>query len=1506
MRASRVQHLCVTCIFLVIFTSRLVLAHEVGGCKDESVTLNLKVNNVKGCLAPGVNVSLQSKPAWVTNFSPTSAPLGDIPASESQTATFTFKIDPSAPDGANDGLVFSITSASGASWTKVVPLTAHSSDTEPPQIALSRAPASGVACEQDGTISWQVTDNKDPRPTVLKGLDTCGVVIPFDLVTPTGSVSIPFSPPDCKEVAILARDECGNQTKDSASVRFIDSDFEVTVSPTFQSYTKKDEVKPHTINVKNNGKSGNTFCARIQIIQGSQSIEILERDELEKGTFCFYVGAGETHGRDFHAKAVQVPGKDLIYKLSVKVQGCETEQPQWALGKNGKAEITDHPDDLQDVSSIKAGTLGTISASAKTVVLMTGFFDGMGSLLQKLNEPVNLLLEDLTLLEPGKTLKDYPVMILPSGALAGLETSETVKALLDDYVKSGGVLIAFSQQRGYEFSALPGGKLSGYGWREDQSCLANAAFIDAYHPIFASQTKTNIDANIDGYFTLWPDDATILLRRVKNNYPAMLVYPYGEGVVLATTMYPDFGLLSGQTTPDELNFMRDVLAWAKNPKASFTESNPQEQLTLTLQLVNSTTQNANSAKLTVKDNGGQVFKEETVTVSVPAGETVSYAYTLLAPAALGNYTVSYALLFDTQTVQAQTFTDAFSVSEHLQSTTPAPEFQFSVNAPGDTFPLNFPITFTIRIKNNGETERTLTLSKTGHGANETIGTFTVPAASEVTVPFTTSAVYHFDVLRVKGWIWDMYLNVNDEQGKEILGGWNIGVGGKAYTPSVSASVTADKKSYGPNEVGTLTLHVTNTTVGPFDANVTVSIVNPLNQKLFEEAMPVSFNANETKTESFSFTLPASLIPGPYTVQASITRDGGEIGKATGYFTVEKAKVAIVPQLPAYIVPSSSNTLSFSLQNTGALNIASGTFALTAKDTEGASFFTESQAFALNVSEQKTLNFSIPFPALQFGTYKLSYSATTETGTILGSTSLNAQPLFTLTPDKPSYKAGETAQLSLKVTNPDIFEMNFSITLSAPSVSFTQTQNVSLSPKAQQTLTFSMPVTNAANAGTNALLLTASIAKPYTQNFSFFVQPAKFSATLDKFEYTLNEQGNVTMTNAGGLDASATYTLTLTDKDGVVVENASGTLSLPVMASANIPVTFTKPEILSGMYRLSVLIKDTRSSLKFPFEQYVTYSGVSATVSVTPTKSVYTQNETPTMKTKVTPTGNLQNAKLTVKILNPNPKISPYAQIGASASVLVDPPYIWFGTMYHGAKRLEKNTNSITDILPNTYIYALAADNAYVYLGTEAALYRYDKATGALANFPVTAIRAFSRDGSFLWIGTDKGVKKWDTLNEIVTESYTTQNGLPENPIWTLLADGNRVYIATFNKGLFMLDKLSKTLAPVSGLPDLRIRGIAIDNDALWMATWNGVVKLNRKTQEVMQTFNTAQGLADKFTFSIAVDGNWLWVGTLSGLSKYDKSDNTWKTYTKADGMSSNYVRSLAVDAENVYLGCFMK
>jgi hypothetical protein len=265
------------------------------------------------------------------------------------------------------------------------------------------------------------------------------------------------------------------------------------------------------------------------------------------------------------------PESDLLIDIKVSVKDVPKEDTEinytWAYdGIAGR--IHEHPDEWGpgevNISDPNYPSPAIVSSEADIGVLLGGFPDGVAHLLgnPKINEPVWFIDKDLTPLGGERTLKDFSVLILPTYSLSGIN-SEIFKAILDDYVSSGGTLICFTQRYGEGFELLPG-KLAGYGGNQDQSCHSNAVYIDSLHSIISGQSKVCIDSNVDGYLTKYPNESIILLRRTKNGYPAMLAYPYGKGWVVVSSLFTDYGYGHSQVYGDELNLIRDLISWAKS------------------------------------------------------------------------------------------------------------------------------------------------------------------------------------------------------------------------------------------------------------------------------------------------------------------------------------------------------------------------------------------------------------------------------------------------------------------------------------------------------------------------------------------------------------------------------------------------------------------------------------------------------------------------------------------------------------------------------------------------------------------------------------------------------------------------------------------------------------------------------------------------------------------------------------------------------------------------------
>jgi len=315
----------------------------------------------------------------------------------------------------------------------------------------------------------------------------------------------------------------------------------------------------------------------------------------------------------------------------------------------------DHPDDNYSVASLRPTDGVSESRNPELLVLRNGFWEEAGSFINRLKRRFSYIEPDQSPLE----MKDPPpILFIPSGGLYGMEKSSQFKSILEDYVSRGGTIIVFAQQHGYDFSPLPtpdGVSLVCYGWREDQSCRSNSVYVDTWHPALSSTTKSLTSSPIDGYFAYYPPDSTALLSRRINGMPAMLAYPYGEGRVVVTSMFEDWGNSHGQSTIQGRSIIRDLITWAKNPDLEILEynlrNNPDPEVKLNIELKNLSDKTASEAKILWLDPDRNLYFEEETPISIPPGEEttipVSHSFSGITDKNLGIWHTDY-ILYDSE------------------------------------------------------------------------------------------------------------------------------------------------------------------------------------------------------------------------------------------------------------------------------------------------------------------------------------------------------------------------------------------------------------------------------------------------------------------------------------------------------------------------------------------------------------------------------------------------------------------------------------------------------------------------------------------------------------------------------------------------------------------------------------------------------------------------------------------------------------------------------------------
>ena len=601
-------------------------------------------------------------------------------------------------------------------------------------------------------------------------------------------------------------------------------------------------------------------------------------------------------------------GKDLLFgenegEDTESVEGFEREED----GETPPGPGNDHPDDNYDVSILSYSPRGagdgggSYESESEIAVLSRGFYHEFSDILNEVGESCGFVDVDVSIEELNK----HPVFVIPSGGFYGLSSLKSFKSKLEQYVRNGSTLIVLAQQRGYEFDAVPG-DLSGYGWLEDQSCHHRSVGISTYHPILSGQDSEISDVNVDGYFTKYSEDATVLLSRTKNGMPAMLMYEYGNGTVIATTIYTDWAYGHHQATADGKHLIRDMVVWAKNPE-ELPEYGSGDSVDIPINVASYIDLTADKVKFTVIDPDKNVVDTVNVATTVSPYETRAVNFTDTARSKLGIWHLDYSLANDSVgEVQRVRDTQRFAVSKYAANPDgwvyKGKGISYGVNSKSENYAYGSNGTFTIQLWNHGDTDKTVTCwwsfphnywakhdpiygspgtTRPGHRSN-LHRTLTVPAHGEASFVYSVP-VFSYDRL----WA-DFY--EGDETSRTYLGGASRAF--YCFRPTLEIKVETGKSEYASGEKVPLLLNFKNRQSVRHNTTVTVKVLDPNNKKVFEETLTVNLSAGATENRTLYYTLPAAAEKGIYIVTAEAYEEGGEGGKKIGsdstYFEVSKS------------------------------------------------------------------------------------------------------------------------------------------------------------------------------------------------------------------------------------------------------------------------------------------------------------------------------------------------------------------------------------------------------------------------------------------------------------------------------------------------------------------------------------------------------------------------------------------------------------------------------------------
>ncbi len=460
-----------------------------------------------------------------------------------------------------------------------------------------------------------------------------------------------------------------------------------------------------------------------------------------------------------------------------------------------------------------------------------------------------------------------------------------------------------------------------------------------------------------------------------------------------------------------------------------------------------------------------------------------------------------------------------------------------------------------------------------------------------------------------------------------------------YSPTGEASLSQDNQppvaNAGPAQTATQGDVVTLDASASSDPDG-----DPITYKWTFQSKPNGSMAALTDANSVNPTFTADKA-GTYVLQLVVNDQFIDSSPATVTITATpiKSQISITPNFNTPLT-AGSGYLSFDVNNIGKVGISSGIINISLTDPSGVVVSTGSQSFAMNLGEGKTVAVPVTIPPLKFGAYTLTYTESDETRTGAPTTvSIPNTPAVTFSFDKTSYRAGDTANIVLTLTNTGQFNQdNLSLMVYAPDAGFSETRSVSLglSPTSI-TLNYAVPIPATIAAGQHFLYAKFTTpAGSVNQQITKFSVPQSVLAVKYIGPNSLNAGDPVSLgiENTGGADTTyTTEKLTLTDSKGVIIAQANITDSVSSGEVKTVPALQIPSQAATGTVYFYASLKDAKTGKTVNCYQALNVNGVQAGLTARTDKDVYLPADSiTTVSTLATGSAGIANALLDIKII----------------------------------------------------------------------------------------------------------------------------------------------------------------------------------------------------------------------------------------------------------------------------------
>lgn len=131
------------------------------------------------------------------------------------------------------------------------------------------------------------------------------------------------------------------------------------------------------------------------------------------------------------------------------------------------------------------------------------------------------------------------------------------------------------------------------------------------------------------------------------------------------------------------------------------------------------------------------------------------------------------------------------------------------------------------------------------------------------------------------------------------------------------------------------------------------------------------------------------------------------------------------------------------------------------------------------------------------------------------------------------------------------------------------------------------------------------------------------------------------------------------------------------------------------------------------------------------------------------------------------------------------------------------------------------------------------------------------------------------------ENFTVENGMPDDKVFCVAVDGDRVWAGT-EDGLVLIQdgKVRRVYKPEDGLVHRVVMSLAVDKNTgdLWIGTFGGLSRLSGGVFTNYTNFNS--GLLNDIIYGVGIQDEFVWIATTAGISRLNQRTGEWRNWSE--------------------------